>query len=219
MLNVYEAFHSISGEVGAVPQGTQMLFIRLAGCNLDCHYCDTAKAKDKHNGDLIANRKIEKWIIDTNVKNIMFTGGEPLLQEIEIIYFLKNFIKKYKDRKFHIETNGTIYPGYFLRKNCHFVFDYKVLYPDEMNIKPVLYESLLFKHTPYIKFVVGSVEQLNQALDQIRTIFQSCRKPPIFTIGKYGKGITEKEILHCLKVLKATNIIINTQIHKFLNLD
>lgn len=220
MLNVYEIFHSISGEVGAVPQGTQMLFIRLAGCNLKCHYCDTKESINENNGHLERYDSIEKLIIRTCIENVMFTGGEPLLQEGHLVHFIENFFHKYgRDRKFHIETNGTVYPGEILRMNCHFVFDYKVLQPDKMVINPGSYDERLFKYRPHLKFVVGSTKQLNTALDVIKMIFQQCRFPPHFSIGKYGKEINERDIFDYLKLCGATDVILNTQIHKYLDLD
>ena len=43
-MKVIEIFESIQGE--ARNQGKLTTFIRLAGCNLDCSYCDTRYAKD-----------------------------------------------------------------------------------------------------------------------------------------------------------------------------
>ena len=41
-LNVVEIFHSIEGE--GIRTGMPVTFIRLAGCNLNCSYCDTCYA-------------------------------------------------------------------------------------------------------------------------------------------------------------------------------
>ena len=40
-MRVYSVYSSVDGEVNGFYQGRQATFIRLAGCNLNCSYCDT----------------------------------------------------------------------------------------------------------------------------------------------------------------------------------
>ncbi len=75
-VRITEIFYSLQGETTFV--GLPTVFIRLTGCPLRCHYCDTAYAF--HHG--------EKWTIETiltEVKRhqtpyVTVTGGEPLAQ-------------------------------------------------------------------------------------------------------------------------------------------
>ncbi len=74
MLEIAEIFHSIQGE--STRAGLPCTFVRLAGCNLDCLWCDT-----KHAGG-------GRWTLDAVLKKVArfgcnlveITGGEPLLQ-------------------------------------------------------------------------------------------------------------------------------------------
>ena len=48
-MKIAEIFRSLQGE--GKNQGKPCLFIRLAGCNLHCHWCDTAYAQTGGIGD------------------------------------------------------------------------------------------------------------------------------------------------------------------------
>jgi len=110
MLKINEAFLSIQGE--GYHAGEATVFIRLAGCNLDCTWCDT-KYHTKVNFEFSAKELID-WL-DTNIPNwdsypITFTGGEPLLQYKAIAEFVKeiNLSVHLFTPEFRVETNGTI---------------------------------------------------------------------------------------------------------------
>lgn len=75
-LVVNEIFHSIQGESTWV--GHRCVFVRLTGCHLRCHYCDTAYAF--HEG---RRRSVEDVIAEVEQHDcelVEVTGGEPLLQ-------------------------------------------------------------------------------------------------------------------------------------------
>ncbi|MBP7585552.1 MAG: radical SAM protein, partial [Spirochaetes bacterium] len=77
-LMVSEIFRSIQGETTRA--GFPSLFIRLAGCNLRCDWCDTEYAREGGTpmtvSDIIARVK-EAGGFD----HVTVTGGEPLCQE------------------------------------------------------------------------------------------------------------------------------------------
>jgi len=77
--------------------GKPAIFIRLAGCNQDCWFCDT----DWQNGVEMSVMEILQEIEKFPAKMIIWTGGEPTLQ-------LNNEILKYFTHYYNsIETNGT----------------------------------------------------------------------------------------------------------------
>jgi len=102
--------------------GVPSIFVRLAGCNLRCRWalpgggtsaCDTSYANDG-SGE-------SKWYeIDEviglvlnnlgNIKHLVITGGEPLLQKVGLVEFCKK-LKAETDIHITIETNGTIEPA------------------------------------------------------------------------------------------------------------
>jgi organic radical activating enzyme len=84
-LNVKEIFYSLQGEGGR--QGEASIFIRLAGCNLKCDFCDT----DFESGIDRTVEQIRDSILPFPCRWIVWTGGEPTLQLTDaILLFFKN---------------------------------------------------------------------------------------------------------------------------------
>ncbi len=77
-LKVVETFTSIQGE--STHSGKICFFIRLAGCNLDCSYCDTKYARKSDTGTDISVFKLVNLAKKAAVPIVEITGGEPLLQ-------------------------------------------------------------------------------------------------------------------------------------------
>lgn len=100
MIKVNEIFKSIQGE--GTMQGELMIFIRLTGCNLRCKWCDTKYAYDK--GIDMTTEKIIDKVEKLECKNVLITGGEPLIQDINsLVHALCG-----KNHHVFVETNGTI---------------------------------------------------------------------------------------------------------------
>jgi 7-carboxy-7-deazaguanine synthase len=74
---VTEIFKSIQGE--STFAGLPCVFVRLTGCNLRCHWCDTAYAF--HGGQTISPEEVLARVRQFGGKLVEFTGGEPLLQK------------------------------------------------------------------------------------------------------------------------------------------
>jgi len=128
VLAVDEVFYSLQGE--GPNSGRPSVFVRLAPCNLKCSWCDTDSKEDLHkyvpvnNIEMKAPELYDKIISMSNLKRgedltIIFTGGEPLIQQEQLEYFLLYFNGRHI-RDFglgragritiEIETNGTIVP-------------------------------------------------------------------------------------------------------------
>lgn len=105
ILKISEVFASVQGE--GLRQGQATIFVRLAGCNLRCSFCDT-KGSWKDGRDLRPEQVLE---IIQNIRLsfpagwVCLTGGEPLLQNVE------GLVRKLKNEGFmvQVETNGTRY--------------------------------------------------------------------------------------------------------------
>ncbi len=95
---IVEIFHSVQGE--GYHSGESSIFVRFGRCNLRCEWCDT-------DFDVFENNNIDEIrsiIFEYNCKKIIFTGGEPALQNLEpLINSLRPM-----GYKFSIETNGTV---------------------------------------------------------------------------------------------------------------
>ena len=76
-LRISEIFYSLQGETSRI--GLPTVFIRLTGCPLRCHYCDTVYAFTGGSHSTIA--QILKEVARFNTKFVTVTGGEPLAQK------------------------------------------------------------------------------------------------------------------------------------------
>ncbi len=109
MLKVHEVFKSIQGE--GIDIGLPTIFVRFAGCNLKCKWCDTQYASregSKHKN--LALMQVLQLVENEGVcGSVTLTGGEPFIQELEDIDFL---IYELKGKGYHIniETNGVVLP-------------------------------------------------------------------------------------------------------------
>lgn len=108
--NVDEIFYSIQGE--GHHTGLAMLFIRLAGCNLTCHWCDVKSSWRV--GRPIPLQDILRKVQESPAPGVCITGGEPFLQDLHpLIAGIKT--DPIRPRWVHIETNGTCLPDYIRR--------------------------------------------------------------------------------------------------------
>jgi len=101
MLKVNEIFCSILGE--GTFAGTPTAFVRLAGCNLRCTYCDTTYAYE--NGIEMNIEQIVRSVKKFDVLPVLITGGEPLLQD-EVYDLMDRLF--YHGNIVLIETNGSL---------------------------------------------------------------------------------------------------------------
>ncbi len=74
---ITEIFKSIQGESSFA--GLPCVFVRLTGCNLRCHWCDTAYAF--HGGEKMTPEQVLDRVRGLGGKLVELTGGEPLLQK------------------------------------------------------------------------------------------------------------------------------------------
>jgi 7-carboxy-7-deazaguanine synthase len=75
-LRITEIFLSLQGESNTV--GLPTVFVRLTGCPLRCHYCDTAYAFS--GGEIKTVGEIVSSVKEFTVQHVTVTGGEPLAQ-------------------------------------------------------------------------------------------------------------------------------------------
>jgi 7-carboxy-7-deazaguanine synthase len=100
-MNIIEIFASIQGE--STLQGLPCVFIRLAGCNLHCRYCDTAYAREGG-----TEREISGIVREADRFGLGFaciTGGEPLLQPGTPDLARELLVRGYR---VSVETNGSL---------------------------------------------------------------------------------------------------------------
>ena len=95
---IVEIFHSVQGE--GFHSGIPHVFVRFGNCNLRCGWCDT----DFLTFEERTLDSIVEEVISYDCKRVIFTGGEPALQDLSTI---GSALKKH-GISLSIETNGTI---------------------------------------------------------------------------------------------------------------
>ena len=106
-LKTTEIFASVQGE--GLRQGEPTIFVRLAGCNRRCAFCDTKKAW-RGGRELAIDRildEVERLRRGRPAAWVTLTGGEPLAQDVRpLVLRLRE-----AGLKVQIETNGTFPPN------------------------------------------------------------------------------------------------------------
>jgi 7-carboxy-7-deazaguanine synthase len=101
-MKIAEIFKSLQGE--GKNQGRPCLFIRLAGCNLECRWCDTPESRA--GGMEMGLDTILEQVWRVNPPYVCITGGEPLVQREALEPLLASLHRR--GTEIDIETNGTI---------------------------------------------------------------------------------------------------------------
>lgn len=105
LYRVKEVFESIQGEGRWA--GFKAVFVRFAGCNLDCGFCDEGGPESVGGFDEFTAQELVGRIAEYESKIIVLTGGEPMLQlDEDLLRALRKTMKA-----IHVETNAEILPN------------------------------------------------------------------------------------------------------------
>ncbi len=80
-LPVVETFYTIQGE--GYHQGKAAYFIRLAGCDVGCVWCDVKESWDPNNHRIVSVKEIVETASLSPARLAVITGGEPLMYQLE----------------------------------------------------------------------------------------------------------------------------------------
>lgn len=205
-MKVVEIFKSIDGE--GIRAGFPVTFIRLAGCNLRCSYCDSNYACDWKDEDVteMTPKEIFKNVYLKGNTRITLTGGEPLIHEDvdSLIDILTG-----SGFEVNIETNGSVDIERYLQRNIIVTMDYKC--PSSNMTEQMLLENLeLLRKQDVLKFVVGSKQDLDCCRDIIKYTDAQIFISPVF-----GK-IEPKEIVEYMIEHDMQHCRIQLQMHKII---
>ena len=153
-LKIFEIFYSLQGESSRV--GLPTIFIRLSGCPMRCHYCDTAYAFQ--GGSIMTVDEIMETIKKYDTRYVTVTGGEPLAQK-EVLSLLK--VLADQNYEVSLETGG----GLSIKEvdpRIKIILDIKT--PESGEEKKNYWDNLNLIHSKdEIKFVLCSREDYDWA--------------------------------------------------------
>ena len=149
---ILEHFYTLQGE--GYHQGRAAYFIRLAGCDIKCVWCDVKDSWERNNGEVLIIEDLVKAIKFTNADRVVLTGGEPTLYNLtELCRALKAF-----HLKIHIETAG-VYP---LRGQ----FDWITISPKKRKL-PIPQILALAHEFKAVIFHKSDLDWIQQFIDQL----------------------------------------------------
>ena len=208
---VAEKFVSINGE--GTKAGQPAVFIRLTGCNLRCSYCDTmwANSFDAPH-EKMTEHEIAGYVRSTGITNVTLTGGEPLMAEN--VQVLLGVLSE-TGAEVEIETNGSadISVCDRISRRPAVTMDYKL--PSSGMEGHMRHENFaLLQSTDTVKFVAGSHDDLERALEIIKQydLTNRCR---VFFSPVFGK-IEPAEIVEFILKNKLNGVNFQLQLHKFI---
>lgn len=103
-MKIKEIFYTLQGE--GRNWGMPAVFVRVGDCNLRCTFCDTdflTDLKEMTPGE-VADEVVK---IAGSCRNVVFTGGEPLLQQVDLAEVM-GLLSDMDEWYFAVETNGTV---------------------------------------------------------------------------------------------------------------
>lgn len=204
VLKVHKIFPTFQGE--GPFSGYPAVFIRLAGCNLACKFCDTEfESFDEMSLDFILQRVEE--LKQTKSPLIVITGGEPFRQEIGP---LCNCLIKL-GMKVQIETNGLLYRP--IPKEVSIVCSPKNQGFGYRQIRLDILEQCIA-----IKFIVSAVDDNYSSIAEVG---QTEHNIPVYLqpMDEYDVDKNSKNLKLAIELCNQHGYILGTQMHKVVGLD
>ncbi|MCB0837163.1 MAG: 7-carboxy-7-deazaguanine synthase QueE [Bacteroidetes bacterium] len=99
-LPVMEQFYTLQGE--GIWTGTPAYFIRLAGCDVGCHWCDVKESWHPGDDQYLQIEEIVVRALASGTDRVVITGGEPTIYDLSLL------TKQLHEAglKIHMETAG-----------------------------------------------------------------------------------------------------------------
>lgn len=219
-MHIIEIYKSLQGESSFA--GLPCVFVRLAGCNLRCSWCDSEYTF--HGGQKMADLEIlsevERLSPDGGLVEI--TGGEPMLQERELVPFIRQLLAS--GYRVLLETSGER-PLEAVPREVHKIVDVKC--PGSGEHLRFRQENLATLTTnDEVKFVVASREDYEYARDFVRQHGLEAKHAGLILSPAFRKGATgSRSTENCLldprdlaewMIADNLNARLGLQIHKFI---
>ena len=219
MLFIIEIYRSIQGESSFA--GLPCTFVRLAGCNLRCTWCDSEYT-------FSGGKKMSLEEVEAEVKHlapaglIEITGGEPMLQERELLPLMEKLLAD--GYQLLLETSGERSLD-LVPKRIHKIVDVKCPQSGEGGTFRLENLHALTPHDE-VKFVISGREDYEFARDFMRHHRLDEKVSSVIFSPAFRKDATgSRDASHCLVdprevavwiVEDALNVRLGLQIHKFI---
>lgn len=214
-----EIYKSVQGESSHA--GRPCIFVRLAGCNLRCSWCDSEYTFT--GGYKLTEDEVVADIAKlAPVKLIEFTGGEPLLQERELIPLMERLLAQ--GYELMIETSGER-PIENVPKEVHKIVDVKCPGSGESGRFRMANLASLTERDE-LKFVITNRDDYEFARDFIRNNALESSGPQILLSPAFSKAPSlERSTANCLldprelvewMIADGLNARLSLQIHKYI---
>ena len=196
-LPVLECFYSIQGE--GAHSGKPAFFIRLAGCNVNCYWCDVKESWSVDDKQYISINQIMNKVKKAKTNFVVITGGEPLLYNLDL---LTKKLKKL-NKKIHLETSGT--------QPLSGSFDWICFSPKKFK-KPL---DIFYKVSDELKIVICNRSDFKWAESHVQLLK---KKSSLFLQPEWS---VEKKVNPLIfdYIKKNPKWKLSLQIHKFLGVD
>lgn len=206
-LPVFDMFYSIQGEGEYV--GMPAFFIRLAGCNVGCDFCDEKRAWKTRPDIMIEIEHIILEIRKSGAKNVVITGGEPSLYDLTLLTkSLKNI-----GIKVFLETSGV---NKILGDFFHITLSPK------KNKEPLLQEDKTNRKTYFanpvnsLKVVIAERKDFLFA-EKMANFIKDKEKVSFYLQPEWSK--TQRILPQIIDYVKQNNLwSISLQMHKYINI-
>lgn len=205
-MKVAEIFRSIQGE--SYLMGLPCTFVRLAGCNLRCAWCDTSYAWDDSNAVEMTVGDVLDRVRGLGADLVEITGGEPLLQQdsLELMRHLCDM-----GSRVLLETNGTQDVGQ-VDPRVRVVMDVKP--PSSGHVDSVFWDNVgKLSETDEIKVIIADRRDYEWARDTLtrKRILGHYRVTFSATFG----GLEHKTLAEWL-LADALPVRLGIQLHKLI---
>ncbi|MBK6526506.1 MAG: radical SAM protein [Crocinitomicaceae bacterium] len=195
-LPLMEEFYSLQGE--GFHSGRPAYFIRLAGCDVGCHWCDVKESWDANKHANVLVSELVQRVLNSGTKLVVITGGEPAMYDLTL---LTESLRS-AGTEIAIETSG----AYSLKGN----FDWVCLSPKKF--KKPLEEN--YKKAHELKMIIFNKHDLAWAEELKQKISSTCKR---YLQPEWDKS---SEVLPIMLdyVKRNTEWTISLQTHKYLNI-
>ncbi|HHZ81876.1 MAG TPA: radical SAM protein [Flavobacteriales bacterium] len=195
---IMEVFPSLQGE--GRYSGVQAYFIRLAGCDVGCSWCDVKESWEAGDHEEVSVEEIVKGAVESKISMVVITGGEPCMYDL---HALTSELKS-AGLRVHLETSG----AYSIRGE----FDWITLSPKRF--KACLEES--YARADELKVVVVNKQDLTWSQEHAMKVGESTL---LYLQPEWSRKekVTDM-MLDFLKTQKGAVWSLSIQTHKYLGI-